>query len=86
MCLDRLLVGLRAIVNATCESLATVVGAPSTPCTTASASVRSSHTAKALSRSTLFDAAVDFVVVVRDRVVAVVVLGVRFRFCSCTVL
>ena len=38
MCRDRLLVGLRAIVNATCESLATMVGAPLTSCSIDSAS------------------------------------------------
>ena len=38
MCLERLFVGLRAMVNATCESLATVVVAPSVPCSSTSVS------------------------------------------------
>ena len=53
MCLERLFVGLRAMVNATCESLATVVAVPSAPCSSTSVSDASSHTANVLSRSAL---------------------------------
>ena len=56
MCRERLFVGLRAIVSATCESLATTVGAPCVSRSVAAASGLSSHTVNVLRRSTLPEA------------------------------